>query len=148
MMKKSTTTIKIGHLNVFHLTNKIPDVCNLLNTSTRTHIFGICETKIHASTTIQTTITTTMINISLTFFTYQTMINHSADILKKNFIPVLQFTSITVYAILLLGEKTWSLITLKQFGLKLSNLIVQVSSWDMFIKILKLIQLFMTILQV
>ena len=51
MMKKSTTTIKIGHLNVFHLTNKIPDVCNLLNTSTRTHIFGICETKIHASTT-------------------------------------------------------------------------------------------------
>ena len=50
-MKSCTKSIKIGHLNVFHLTNKIPDVCNLLNTSTRTHIFGICETKIHASTT-------------------------------------------------------------------------------------------------
>ena len=40
-------TLRIGHLNVFHLINKIPDVCNLLNNNSLTHIFGICETKIH-----------------------------------------------------------------------------------------------------
>ena len=37
---------KVGHLNVYHLINKIPDVCNLLNNNLTTHIFGLCETKI------------------------------------------------------------------------------------------------------
>ena len=38
--------LKVGHLNVYHLINKIPDVCNLLNNNLTTHIFGLCETKI------------------------------------------------------------------------------------------------------
>ena len=48
MMSK---TLQIGHLNVYHLVNKIPDVCNLLNKHETTHIFGMCETKIRDSKT-------------------------------------------------------------------------------------------------
>lgn len=40
-------TIRIGHLNIYHLINRTPDVCNLLNNNPLTHIFGIYETKIH-----------------------------------------------------------------------------------------------------
>ena len=43
MMSK---TLQIGHLNVYHLVNKIPDVCNLLNKHATTHIFGMFGAKI------------------------------------------------------------------------------------------------------
>jgi hypothetical protein len=42
---------RIGHLNVFHLYNKLPDVCLLLNESPNIHILGLSETRLDSRIT-------------------------------------------------------------------------------------------------
>ena len=46
-VSESATRLRIGHLNVYHLFNKAPDVSLLLNQSSQlTHLFGISETRL------------------------------------------------------------------------------------------------------
>ena len=46
-VSESATGLRIGHLNVYHLFNKAPDVSLLLNQSSQlTHLFGISETRL------------------------------------------------------------------------------------------------------
>lgn len=42
---------QIGHLNVYHLPNKIADICSLLNRPPRTHILGLNETWLNSNHT-------------------------------------------------------------------------------------------------
>ena len=47
LVSESATGLRIGHLNVYHLFNKAPDVSLLLNQSSQlTHLFGISETRL------------------------------------------------------------------------------------------------------
>ena len=47
--------LRIGHLNVFHLKNKIPDICALLHTSQPVHLLGLSETRIEQQQNIPDT---------------------------------------------------------------------------------------------
>ena len=38
--------LRIGHLNVYHLRDKVPDVCSFLNMSPHSHLFGLSETRL------------------------------------------------------------------------------------------------------
>ena len=38
--------LHIGHLNVYHLRDKVPDVCSFLNLSPHNHLFGLSETRL------------------------------------------------------------------------------------------------------
>ena len=40
--------LRVGHLNVYHLYNKVPDVCNFLQSqsSSEYHLFGITESRL------------------------------------------------------------------------------------------------------
>ncbi|MGB5437968.1 MAG: endonuclease/exonuclease/phosphatase family protein, partial [Maribacter sp.] len=43
----SKHNLQVGHLNVYHLVNKVPDVCVLLNQSSQpVHVFGMSETRL------------------------------------------------------------------------------------------------------
>ena len=44
----SLPCLQVGHLNVYHLVNKIPDVTVMLtNSLTITHVLGLSETRLH-----------------------------------------------------------------------------------------------------
>ena len=46
-VSESATGLRIGHLSVYHLFNKVADVSLLLNKSSQlTHLFGISETRL------------------------------------------------------------------------------------------------------
>ena len=46
-VSESATGLRIGHLNVYHLFNKVADVSLLLNQSSQlAHIFGISEIRL------------------------------------------------------------------------------------------------------
>ena len=46
-VSESATSLRIGHLNVYHLFHKVADVSLLLNQSSQlTHLFGISETRL------------------------------------------------------------------------------------------------------
>ena len=40
--------LRVGHLNVYHLYNKVPDVCNFLQSqsSSEYHLFGVTESRL------------------------------------------------------------------------------------------------------
>ena len=42
-------TIRIGHVNVYHLYNKVQDVCMLLTKSPYIHLLGLSETRLNSS---------------------------------------------------------------------------------------------------
>ena len=44
----SSNCVQIGHLNVYHLPNKIADVCLLLNRKPKIHILGLSETWVNS----------------------------------------------------------------------------------------------------
>ena len=47
LVSESATSLRIGHLNVYHLFNKVADVSLLLKRSSQlTHLFGISETRL------------------------------------------------------------------------------------------------------
>ena len=39
--------LKLAHLNIFHLLNKVPELCVFMNQSTPFHLFGLSETRLH-----------------------------------------------------------------------------------------------------
>ena len=43
------TKLQIGHLNVYHLCNKVPDLSVFLKHSPRLHIFGLSETRLNST---------------------------------------------------------------------------------------------------
>ena len=47
IMKSCSSGLCVGHLNVYHLYNKVPDVCVLLNKSNKpVHLFGMSEARL------------------------------------------------------------------------------------------------------
>lgn len=43
---KTTDGLRIGHVNIYHLCNKVHDVCVLLNEYPYIHLLGLCETRL------------------------------------------------------------------------------------------------------
>ena len=41
--------LRIGYINVYHLYNKVQDVCLLLTQSPHIHLFGLSETRLDSS---------------------------------------------------------------------------------------------------
>lgn len=42
----SNSYLRLGHLNVYHLLNKVPDLCVYLNQPTPFHVFGVTESRL------------------------------------------------------------------------------------------------------
>ena len=47
-MDLSFAVLRVGHLNVYHLYNKVPDVCNFLQSqsSSKYHLLGVTESRL------------------------------------------------------------------------------------------------------
>lgn len=46
---KRKDKLRIGHLNIYHLVNKVPDLSVFLNTLLHFHIFGVSESRLKSS---------------------------------------------------------------------------------------------------